>query len=555
MPTITIDLDDLRALTGIPIGQETIIETLQALKCEAEDTSDGKLTLEVTSDRPDLFSTEGIARAVRSYNGGGHDFTVPLSARNPLQLSVHSSVSTVRPFIVASALFGVSLSEESLKQTMQLQEKLHNTYGQKRRKASIGVYDLDKVRGDFIYAALPPEEISFIPLDAAEPMDGNGILERTPKGREYANIINHFKRYPLLSDSEGTVLSMPPILNSEDTRVTTGSKNLLIDVTGTEEKTISNCLNIMVTSVLERGGEVGMVDVIYSNRRVKTPQLGGSTMVLRKPSILSTSGLDLGLDLAANLLRRMGLKSDLSASGEITVAIPPYRIDIMHEVDLVEDLIMAYGLNNILPVYPKVNTIGKPLPGGRLKARARDLMIGMGFQEISTYLLGSKEVHEVKSLCDPGPHVEIIQPLSSEYAILRGSLTPKLLQFLGDNKHCAYPQKIFEYGDVVDIVGGIPVTFNHLAAAIADSRISFEDIQAVAAALFKNLSGEIKFSAAQRPPLIEGRTAEVTLEGRKIGMIGEALPTVLVSFGIESPVGLMELDMSSILGLESLSLT
>jgi phenylalanyl-tRNA synthetase beta chain len=249
----------------------------------------------------------------------------------------------------------------------------------------------------------------------------------------------------------------------------------------------------------------------------------------------------------------MGYRSKAVNKNTLKATIPPYRFDIMHQVDLVEDIVMAYGFENITPQYPEIATIGKPLAGSRVRSRVRDLMVGMGFQEIATYMLGNKDVLE-KSLCDDGPHVEIIKPLSSEYAVMRGSLTPKLLQFLGNNVHCAFPQKVFEYGDVVKVEKGVPVTYTRLAAAISDYKVSFEDIQAVAVSLFKNLTKEIKFLAVTHPTFIEGRCAEMTVRGINIGTIGEVSPKVLIDFGIESPVGVLEIGMSSLIPLESLFL-
>jgi len=555
MPTITINLADLLSLSGLALSESEVVAALSALKCETENpaSAEGELTIEVTSDRPDLFSCEGIARAVRSYVCACDSFKAPFSERAPIRLMVDPSVSSVRPFIVASAIFGVTLADEGLRQIMQLQEKLHSTYGSKRRKASIGVYDLDKVVPDLIYAAPLPRDISFIPLDETRRMNGTEILELTQKGREYADIMRDLERYPLLSDCKGNVLSMPPILNSESTRVTKDSRNLFIDVTGTDGKTINTCLNVMVTSVLERGGKVGRVEVVYSDRRVETPILEPEFMKLHHSEVSSVSGLALEPGKVASLLKLMGFQSK-PLENALDVEIPPYRVDVMHEVDLVEEVIMAYGLNNMQPEYPRVATTGKPMRGSRIESRIRDLMVGMGFQEISTFMLSSKEVEE-RALCKIVPHVEIIRPMSSEYSVLRSALTPKLLQFLGSNTHCAYPQKIFEYGDVVEVDVGVPITSTRLSAAISDYRVSFEDMQAVAAALFRNLTRDAQFSALSQDPLIEGRAAKIIVGGKDTGFVGEVSPGVLVDFGMESPAVIMEIDMSSLVPLESLFLS
>jgi phenylalanyl-tRNA synthetase beta chain len=551
LPTVTFDIDDLMKLAGISITREALIEILSSLKCEAELEIGAKMTVEVTSDRPDFFSCEGLARGVRLYAKGGKGYFPKHSGSAPIQLHVRPSVSEIRPFIVAAAIHDVQLSNEAMVQIMQLQEKLHNTYGSKRFKASIGVYNLDNVQPDMIYEALPPEDFSFVPLEESRRMNGSGILRDTAKGREYSPILKGFSKYPLLKDSRGTVLSMPPIINSEETRVSETTRNLFIDVTGTDEKAINLCLNVMVTSILERSGKVQKVEVNYKNKKVVTPILGKTKQLLNLATVKAVSGLSLKPDQIIKLLNHMGFESRPASGKQLEVTIPPYRVDIIHEVDLVEDIIMAFGLNNMHSEFPAVASIGKPLFGSKFRSRVRDLMVGMSFQEISTYLLSNKALED-KALCGVTGAVEIEKPISSEYSAVRTSLLPKLLLFLGNNAHVPYPQRIFEYGDVVKVINGVAVTSTQLAAAISNYKVSFEDIQAVALSLFKNLSKEIEFRPIAREPFIDGRAAAVFIDDKKIGSLGEISPKILIDFGIDTPVGMMELHLSSLLSLESL---
>jgi phenylalanyl-tRNA synthetase beta chain len=344
---------------------------------------------------------------------------------------------------------------------------------------------------------------------------------------------------------------MPPIINSEETRVSETTRNLFIDVTGTDEKAINLCLNVMVTSILERSGKVQKVEVNYKNKKVVTPILGKTKQLLNLATVKAVSGLSLKPDQIIKLLNRMGFESRPASGKQLEVTIPPYRVDIIHEVDLVEDIIMAFGLNNMHSEFPAVASIGKPLFGSKFRSRVRDLMVGMGFQEISTYLLSNKALED-KALCGVTGAVEIEKPISSEYSAIRTSLLPKLLLFLGNNAHVPYPQRIFEYGDVVKVVNGVAVTSTQLAAAISDYKVSFEDIQAVALSLFKNLSKEIEFRPIAREPFIDGRAAAVFIDDKKIGSLGEIYPRLLIDFRIDTPVGMMELNLSSLLSLESL---
>lgn len=546
MPTINIDMRDLKRLVRIDIEDSTILETLSALKCEPTEVLDEKITLEVTSDRPDFFSCEGISRGVRVYHGGPGT-EVRLSSLKPLQIRVDPSTADVRPYIASAVLRGVDLDGEGLRQMMQLQEKLHVTYCSNRRKGSIGIYDLDKVSPPLTYVALPPNEIRFVPLGCSEEMDGATILEKTSKGIEYAWILQGKKKYPLLRDSKNRVLSMPPIINSEDTKVTEETRNIIIDVTGLDERTINLCLNILTMSGIERGGSLQFVEVLYGDRMVLSPKLDAVFMKLRLSTIKEATGLELKTNEVLSLLKKMGHEVKEKPNGEFEVYAPPYRADILHEVDLVEDVVMAIGLNNIKPEMPKVATIGRPIMGSRFRSRVRDLMIGMGFQEIVSYILSNKSVLKEKSLMGERPLVELTNPVSSEYAVLRDCLLPKLLQFLSENTHHLYPQKVFEYGDVVTVSGGLAKVSTHLAAAIADHKVSYEDIQAVAVSLFRNLSRSINFEPHAGYPFISGRVAKVIVDGREIGFVGEISPQVLENFNLECPVGALECDVSALM--------
>lgn len=545
LPKINISISDLKKILKMNISNEEIIDVLPKLKCEIEEVIGDRITLEITSDRADFFSSEGIARGIRIYYGNKWKLKDPLPGS--IKLFVDSSVESIRPYIVGAIIRNIELDEEAIVQIMQLQEKLHNTYGSNRRKASIGIYDLDKISPPIYYSAFHPNDIKFIPLGYSEVMNGYEILSKTTKGKEYGWIIKDKNKFPLLYDSNNTVLSMPPIINSENTKITTNTRNLFIDITGTDENTINICLNVIVTSILERGGDFQYVDIHYNNRIEKTPKLNYTITSLKLSTINNVLGININLNDAIFLLNKMGHEVKEINNNEIIVISPPYRVDILHEIDLVEDIAMAIGLNNIKPEIPKIFTTGKLLKESKVRKLIRDIMIGMGFQEVITYMLSSKSVMEEKSLLGKREFVELVNPVSSEYEILRDCLLPKLLQFLSYNIHEPYPQKIFEYGDVVYVENGIAKISTHLAAAISDYKVSYEDIQAIVVALFKALSKSISFKPYNRPPFIEGRAAEIILNNESIGVVGEISPRVLVNFGLEFPVGAFECNISKLI--------
>lgn len=544
MPKITIDLSDLKKMIGVDLRDDEIIETLSLFKCELETIINGKIILEVTSDRPDLFSCEGIARGIKIYHGG-IEWKPKISELEPMKLFVDESVKDIRPYIVAATIRGIKLNEEAIVQMMQLQEKLHNTYCSNRRKGSIGIYDLDKITPPLYYRASHPGNINFIPLGSLKPMNGYEILKYTSKGMEYGWLLEGKDKFPLLHDSKGRVLSMPPIINSEDTKVTEATENLIIDVTGIDENIINYCLNIVVTSLMERGGSLQSFEIIYKDRTLKTPKLEFIKTKLHPNKVNEKLGLNLSPEEIASLLKRMGHK----VSDEFEVISPPYRVDILHEIDLIEEIAIAIGLNNIPPELPKIATIGRPIKGSKIRSRIRDIMIGMGFQEVITYMLSSRSILEDKPIMKSRKLVEVVNPISSEYAVLRDCLIPKLLYFLSRNTHQPYPQRIFEFGDVVYVEEGLAKTSMHIAAAITDYKISYEDIQAVVLALFKALSKEVNFEPYSNMPFIEGRAAKIILKGKTIGYVGEIFPEVLINFGLMYPVGAFECEVNeSILG-------
>lgn len=549
---ISLGVEDLLQLIGKPLSIKELEELLTAMKCELESANEKEIVVEVTSDRPDLFSSEGMARALRNYLGFEQPYAIRYAHDPSIPLYVSESVSTVRPFIVSAAIRGISIHSDALKQLMQLQEKLHNTYGAQRKNASIGVYDLDKVAPPLTYTAMHPNQVVFVPLEHSSRMSGREILELTSKGKEYGGIISKSPLYPVLMDSVGKVLSMPPIINSEDTRVSESSTNILIDVTGLDQKSINTCLNIMVTSALERGGSLQFVEIKYPKESTITPTFKNGVEKISLSTVKRVSGLELTAEETRDLLKRMGHKPENVSKDSLSIQVPPYRMDILHEFDLVEDVIMSYGLNKIRPELPKVLTYGRRIDGSRLKSRIRDLMIGMGFLEVATYILSNQEVMVKKCMLPERILAKIANPVSSEYTVLRDCLIPKLMQFLSYNTHVDYPQKVFEYGSVIQMDGGVPKTVQHLGVLASYDHVSFEEIQAVALSLFRNLSKTVEFERTSSNLFIEGRAAKMIVDDLQVGILGEVYPQVLLNFGLTNPAVAMEVEVYKLRYLESL---
>ncbi len=552
MPTIEISYQDFTKLTGKPLNLDEARNLLFGLKCEVEDAKEDRLTLDVLADRPDLLSVEGVAREVRGILGQEKGLAkYPLNS-GPVIVTVDHAATKVRPYIACGVIRGISLNDESLRQAMQLQEKLHITYCRKRRAASIGIYDLDTISTKIRYTALPANEIRFRPLEKSASLSGREILAQTDQGRDYGGILADFERYPLLVDEKGVVLSMPPVVNSEETKVTLQSHNLFVDVTGISERLVNQVLNILVCSLGERGGKLESVKIAYPRRKTVTPSLGPRIMKLR-PSYANVSlGIRLSKSQIAHHLERMRFNAIAPASGALTVEVPAYRVDVLGEIDLVEDLAIAYGYAQFALTLPTGYTIGSELHRTHAARLVREALVGLGFQEILNFIMTNPRVQYELMGINPEPHVEIQNPMSQEYSILRTSLLPNILKFLSENKHVSLPHRVFECGDVVlqdESEETLVRSERRVAVAIADNEVGYEDIQAVMYTFLQEFGVEFRLVRSTHPSLLNGRTAEISFEGVAIGLIGEMNPSVLSNYELDTPVAVFELNLERLVQL------
>lgn len=549
MPTVTIDLGELLAMLGRPISLDELTDALFTHKCLVESVEGSTITIEVTADRPDMLSVEGIARALRLFL----ELEEPKryeAVDGDVSIIVDPPALEVRPYILGAVIKRISLNKGLIEQIMALQEKLHLTYCRKRAKAAIGLHDLNAVGRKVTYTALPPSDIRFVPLGEEKEMSGSEVLECTEKGREFGFLLKGFDKYPLLLDEEGKVLSMPPIINSDSTRVTTSTRDLFIEITGTDFRIVSQALNIMTLNILERGGTLERVSIFYPDRLVLSPILDSQACHVGLDYIKSCLGLDLTEEEVVSCLRKMGYVA-IAHTGAVEAHPPPYRCDILHPMDIVEDVAIGYGFNRITPIRPLRAQVGALLDITKLTNAARTLMVGLGFQEVFSYTLTALEVVSLGGLLETKDVVILENPISNEYSCLRSWLIPALLSFVSRNKHARLPQKVFECGDVVLVDTSKPTSTRverRLAAAICNSKVGYEDIQSCLYALLRNLSlNKWMTEPMAHPCFIEGRSAKVCIGGSEIAMLGEVHPEVLHTFNIENPVACFEANLSRVL--------
>jgi len=545
VPTIELNLRDLCSLLGRKISRERLSHALMMLGMEAEFSGDN-IRLEVFHNRPDLLSPEGVARALSGFLGLKSGLPRYSVGSSRVEVVVSRDVSGIRPFIAAGVVRGVRLRDEIVASLMQVQEKLHSSMCRGRRKGSIGIYDLDRVATPIRYSSVGPGEIKFVPLDFARELTPAEILREHPKGIEYGKLLGGMRRYPLLSDSEGRVLSMPPIINSEETRVTEKTENIFIDVTGTDERLVNQVLAIIMTSLGERGFRLERVRVRYPGRTSVTPDLSPRRMRVKPDEVNAV--LNLGLS-AAEIVRiakamRYGAKK---VGGAVEVLVPPHRSDILHRVDLIEDIAIGYGYDRIAPTLPRVATVGGRLDIERLSERVRWIMVGLGFTEVMTYTLTNPE-RNFGLVRTEGGAVEVANPVSEEHTILRTSLIPSLLGVLRENRRNPLPQMIFEVGDVVlldeDAETGARDE-RRVCGMIIGEGFGFTGIRSRAEALLREMGIKFEVRPIRHPSFIEGRCGEIVVDGASAGIVGEIHPEVILGFELQHPVSAFEIKLGS----------
>jgi phenylalanyl-tRNA synthetase beta chain len=472
---------------------------------------------------------------------------------------------------------GLSMDDETVKTVMKMQENLHWALGRNRRRASIGVYDLDTIEPDFEYAPVAPEGVKFVPLFGMPVDEGTGdggrgtgasemraatpkeILEKHPKGVGYKHLLEKFDRYPLLCDANGKVLSMPPIINSEETKVTPKTRNLFIDVTGPDKNAITKTLAVIAAGLADLGARIETVQVVYpSGAKETTPDLSAQTLTIDPKAAERLVGVEVP-DMVKVLERmRYGAKAE---GGGLTLQIPAYRADIMHEYDVFEDVAIGYGYHNIAPRLVPSMTVGSHQPIEELSTTARRVMTGLGFLEIMTPALTSEKEHfELLGLAVREPRVRLENPISVEQTMAREQLITGLLSTLRVNTTREMPQQIFEAGDCFETAAEMETgvrTRRRLGAAIAGPRAGFADAKQSLDALARELGRELRFEPLECPTFIPGRCAALFASPAQSaicnlksevrwGVLGEVHPAVLESFGITQPTALFEVDLSII---------
>ncbi|QRV17220.1 phenylalanine--tRNA ligase subunit beta [Haloterrigena salifodinae] len=587
MPTVDIDPDELRGLTGREEkSDDELKDDLFGLGLEFEGrTEDGEFELEFAPDRLDRLSVEGVARSMRYHYGDSRGVHVPSTNSADWTIEVDESVPDERPYVTGAVIRDVDLDEEALESLIQLQEKLHATMGRKRAKGAIGIHDLTMLKGrsatdesvpTIKYVGLEPDEDTFVPLDADAEMTPAEVLEDHQTGQTYADLVSEYERYPAIYDDLG-LFSFPPVINGRRTEVSTDSRDLFVEMTGTDQWTIDKMLNIVCYALAARGATLEDVTVEYPDseaanaasdgsqtqsggREIVRPDLSTKTKTVAHDRIETILGIGLDPEEVIDLAERSGLEAEREENddGELVyeVTVPPYRVDVLHPLDVIDDLGRAYGFNDLKPTYPDVGTVGGRHERSRLERAVRTQLVGLGFEDLLNFHMINEEENYERMGVEPdadvygaGEPATIKEAYSEDYTMLRTWTMPSLLMVLERNTHRSYPQHLSEIGFTarVDESENTGVGENrHVGAVLASHEAGYEDAKARLQALAENFDVDLETPPTAHPTFIPGRTAAVVIDGKEVGVIGEVHPKVLVEHDLEVPVAAFEFDLEAL---------
>lgn len=536
MPVVRLYTARFTKMVGA--DRKKIIDRLPYIGLDIESVEKDSVRVEYSPNRPDFGTDFGIARALRGLLGkevGLPNFPVSPSG---IAVSVDRRLSSVRPYIACAVATGLHLDDEDVRQLISMQEDLHNGLGRRRRVAAIGIHDLDAVKPPFSYRAVDPS-FAFVPLGGKEPSSVSTILARTDEGRLYGSALGGGP-YPVISDSRGAVLSFPPIINGEATKVTSKTRSLFVDVTSTDEKTGDDVLAVVATTLAEAGGRLGTVSVRYPGRRKATPDLAPIRLPLDGELVRSVLGMDLSAAEISKSLRR----SRLGPKGKSVLA-PRYRLDLMHPVDIAEEVALGYGFDRIGPTYPASKHPGSFSRFEEYLDSASTVMAGMGMTELMTYELTDSESQYGLFQRPDGDVIRVKDPKSLEHSVLRDALVPPMMSALHSNIRSDYPQRVFEIGRVYARSGeGVSETM-HLGCLVAHSHSTFTEAKMYLESFCSTMGGiQVTARAGEHWAFAPGRCASIEVGGARLGHVGELKPEAISAFGLGVPVAGFELDLS-----------
>jgi phenylalanyl-tRNA synthetase beta chain len=559
MPTISIFQKDFCGLVGRDASMSDIEQWMPYVKGEVKDVSQeaGEVRVELQdTNRPDLWCVEGISRQIRSVLNKGMPpysfFSEKRGAKRRIQVA--QGMEAVRPYVAGCVSLGYAMTPDGLNQCIQTQEKLADAFGRKRETVSIGLYRASAIAFPVTYGLVKPDEIRFTPLGFEEKMTPQEILTVHPKGLEYGSILAGCERLPLLWDSDGQVLSFPPIINSRELgEVQIGDTDLLVEVTGTDLSMVVLALNIFACNLADRGATIESLDINYPYKTdfgttIKTPLSMNQSQRISIEAIEQALGMPLGSEAIQEALASYGYQVKATRQS-VSVTLPPFRNDFMHVMDVAEDVAITRGYESFSPIMPQTFTVGSLSMEEQISDRMRDLLVGFGFQEIFSNIMAShQELVDRMRITDTdyARLVEVDNVMSQTYACLRPSILPCLLRVEALSPRAFYPHLLFEVGETaqLDLEANVGSrTTLSVAAISANSGANFSEIHSYLDLLMYYMAWPYELEPVTHPSFLEGRVGRIRCEGYAVGYIGEFHPEVLEAWQIDMPTSGFEFEI------------
>lgn len=532
---------------------EEMEEKITQMGTPMEEVTASEVSVEVFPNRPDLLSLPNFATALNQFNGKKEilNFDIKKGEKDYV-VKIEKAVKKVRPYTVCAIVKNLKLDNEKIIQLIDVQEKLHNSIGRKRKKVAIGIYPLDKIALPITFTARKPEDINFIPLEAKKEMPARQILKIHAAGIEYVHLLKDAEVYPIFVDSNNEILSMPPIINSEKTgRVDEKTREVFIECSGDNLHYLKKCLNILVQTFHVMGATIYSIEIKDpTSKSFATPDMSFEELSFKIEDIEKILGISLSEKQVKKYLERMGIGYTSKKDKSIAL-IPPYRTDILHWVDLSEEIAIAHGYDNFEPIIPEISTIAGEDGVEKTKRVIANILVGAGLLETSSFHLTSKR-NIKKSHFDYKDFIEVAESKTANDT-LRMDLLTNLFEILSENSDATYPQKLFEMGRVFsrDKSGesetGIKES-EHLAIALIDEKTNFTELKQIVDYFFKMLGLSYTIEDSEDSNYISGRVGNVIVDGKSVGVIGEVAPRVLKNWKLKMPVVAMEIELGFLNG-------
>ena len=546
MPVVELNLNRIKKLVSGNVTKKKIIDVLPFLGLDIESQDGDEIRIEYSPNRPDYSTDFGIALGLQGLLAVKKGVQkVNIKKTGKYEINVDSSVNKIRPFVTGIVAKNGTIDDQTIKQLMNMQEDLHFGIGRKRKKSSIGLHDLDKILLPLTYTTTTRDK-SFIPLNETKEKSISDILSETDVGQNYGWVLGDSKNVPIIIDSEGNTVSFPPIINAALTTVTTKTKNILVEVTSIEKDAAEDMLSV-VSSILQMAG-FQIFELKISGGKNSTPKLNERNIIYDPKLTSEILGIEMSPSNMVTCLKKCRLDAIIKGK-KITCVIPRYRFDIFGPMDLVEEIALGYGIENLEPKLSPSTTIGQKDNVTIKTSVITKTAVGLGLLEVvNSSLTSKKNLYELTKR-DSSQMISVLDSKSQEHTILRDSLLSGLLENLSKNIHETYPQKLFETG--VIFTKGKPIGESiNLAVVMAHKDTNFSEIKAILQSILRTqfkIECKTKSSSESQELFVKGKYADVYVNEKKIGKIGEISNEILDNFRIRASVVGFEINLSGLI--------